>query len=403
MTVNFKSESQAPEPEVKNVEVEEAEPEAEKEESYSKKTEGSDSENKQIDKINAWLLRFTRVPLKERLFFVQNLGLMLRSGISLSSALFTLSSQTPNKRFQAILKEIGEGVESGHTFAEVMKKHHEVFGEMFISMVEAGELSGKLEEVLGQLYIQMKKENGLISKVKGALTYPAVIILAMFGIGGFMIVFIIPKITAMFTEMNVELPLPTKILINISNAVVNNGLISAAIFIVFIFATAKFLRHPKGKFIFQAILLKMPVISPIVKKINLARFARNISSLLKTDIMIIKSFQITANVLGNLHYRNALLNMAQRIKKGGKLSEAISEYPHLFTPVVAQMIAIGEETGELDNILIELATFYEEEVDLIMENLPSIIEPILILALGLGVGGVAIAIIMPMYSITEAI
>jgi type IV pilus assembly protein PilC len=147
----------------------------------------------------------------------------------------------------------------------------------------------------------------------------------------------------------------------------------------------------------------MPIISPIIKKINLARFSRNISSLLKTDIMIIKTFQITAAVLGNLHYRKALNDMAQKIKKGGKISEVINGYPKLFTLVVAQMVAVGEETGELDNILVELAEFYEEEVDQIMESLPSIIEPLLILVLGVGVGGVAVAIIMPMYSLSTAI
>ena len=135
---------------------------------------------------------------------------------------------------------------------------------------------------------------------------------------------------------------------------------------------------------------------------NLARFARNISSLLKTDIMIIKTFQITGNVLGNLHYRKALFDISAKLKKGENISDAIKEYPKLFPPVVTQMIAVGEETGELDNILIELAEFYEEEVNQIMENLPSIIEPILILVLGCGVGAIAVAIILPMYSLTEA-
>ena len=356
-----------------------------------------------MDKINTYLLRFSRVPLKEKLFFVQNLGLMLKSGISLSAALTTLAKQTPNQRFAAILLEVGHSVEEGNSFSESMKNHHKVFGEMFVSMVEAGEMSGKLEDVLRQLFIQMKKENALISKVKGALTYPAVIIMAMFGIGTFMIVVIIPKITVMFAEMEAELPLPTKILIGVSDLIIHNGLLAIILFVSAVTIFIKTIQHPKGKYVFQAILLKTPVISPILKKINLARFARNISSLMKTDIMIIKCFQITADVLGNLHYRNALLVMAQKIKKGEKLSEAIDLYPHLFNPVVAQMIAIGEETGELDNILNELAGFYEEEVDLIMESLPAIIEPLLILVLGLGVGGVAVAIIMPMYSITESI
>jgi len=356
-----------------------------------------------VAKIDELLLKISRVPLKERLFFVQNLSIMLKAGISLSTALKTLSQQTTNKYFIKILTDVSISVEKGSSFANSLRPYRKIFGNLFISMVEAGEISGKLEDVLKQLFIQMKKEHTLISKVKGALTYPAVIIMAMFGIGTFMIIVIVPKITSMFTEMDVELPLPTKILINVSNAIINHGIITSISFIVFVVLLIKILKTNKGKYIFQTVLLKMPIISPIVKKINLARFARNISSLLKTDIMIIKTFQITANVLGNLHYRQALMEMSQKIKKGGKLSEVINVYPQLFPPVVTQMVTIGEDTGELDNILVELAEFYEEEIDQIMENLPSIIEPLLILLLGLGVGSMAVAIIMPMYSITTAI
>lgn len=356
-----------------------------------------------VDKVNELLLKLSRVPLKERLFFVQHLGVMLKAGISLSIALKTLAKQTKNKYFTKILTDVSDRVEKGTSFADSLSVHKKIFGEMFISMIEAGEISGKLEVVLHELFIQMKKEHTLLSKVKGALTYPAVIVVAMLGIGTFMFIFVIPKITSIFKELNAELPLPTKILIGASEALVEHGIISAAVFFVFIVVIVQIMKTYRGKYIFQSILLKMPIFGEIVKKINLARFARNISSLLKTDIMIIKSFQITANVLGNLHYRNALNEMSQKIKKGGKISEVIGAYPKLFTPIVAQMIAIGEETGELDSILIELADFYEEEVNQVMENLPSIIEPVLILVLGLGVGGVAIAIIMPMYSITTAI
>ncbi|MFC1678337.1 type II secretion system F family protein [Patescibacteria group bacterium] len=368
-----------------------------------KEPDSNKSEISLIDKINNYLLKFSKVPLKERLFFVQHLGVMLRSGISISVAIKTLAKQTRNKYFLSILNDVGAVVEKGTSLAESLKPHEKVFGELFINMIEAGESSGKLEEVLHELFIQMKKEHALISKVKGALTYPAVILLAMVGIGTFMLIFVVPKITEMFADFDAELPLPTKILIAVSNGIAQNGILSAIIAAIIIFSFYKILKTHKGKFIFQKILLKTPVFGPIIVKINLARFARNISSLLKTDIMIIKTFQITASVLGNLHYRAALEEMAQRIKKGEKLSETIEKYPKLFTPVVVQMVAIGEETGELDNILVELAEFYEGEVDLIMDNLPSIIEPLLILALGLGVGGVAVAIIMPMYSLTTAI
>lgn len=356
-----------------------------------------------MKKIDNYLLKLSRVPLREKLFFVRHLGLMLKSGISLSTALRTLSTQTENKYFSTTLLDVAQKVEKGSTFADSLKEYPKIFGELFINMIEAGELSGKLEDVLNELYIQMKKEHALISKVKGALTYPAVIILAMLGIGTFMILVIIPRITSMFTEMKVELPLPTKILIGVSTGILEHGAISLLVFILTITFIIWGLKTKQGKYIFHSMLLFAPVIAPIIKKINLARFARNISSLLKTDIMIIKTFQITANVLGNVHYKNALLDMAKEIKKGGKIHEVVANYPRLFTPVVTSMIAVGEETGELDNILIELAEFYEEEVDQIMENLPSIIEPLLILMLGLGVGGVAVAIIMPMYSITTAI
>ena len=378
-------------------------PLSEGENKYAEKySPGKKKSSSLMDKINNQLLKFSRVPLKEKLFFAQHLSIMLKAGISLSVALNTLSKQTTNKYFIKILTDVSAKVEKGGTFASALKLYPKIFGELFISMIDAGELSGNLESVLGQLYIQMKKEHKLISKVKGALTYPAVIIVAMFGIGTFLMIVVVPKITVMFEEFNAELPLPTKILIAFSNALAKHGVISLISFLVFVAAIVKILKTHKGKYIFQAILLKMPIISPIIKKINLARFARNISSLLKTDIMIIKSFQITASVLGNLHYRKAIEEMAQKIKKGGKLNEVIKINPKLFPPVVAQMIAVGEETGELDNILIELAEFYEEEVDQIMENLPAIIEPLLILFLGVGVGGVAVSIIMPMYSITTS-
>ena len=207
----------------------------------------------------------------------------------------------------------------------------------------------------------------------------------------------------MFKDLNAELPFATKMLIKLSESLVAHGalyLIGAVVLILIIVQAAK---TKKGKYFFHGLLLKLPIFSTIIKKINLARFARTISSLLKTDIMIIKSLQITANVLGNVYYRDALNEMSVKIKKGGTINEVIANYEKLFPPIVTQMIAVGEETGELDFILEELAEFYEGEVDQTMNNLPSIIEPVLILVLGSAVGGMAVAIIMPMYSLSSAI
>lgn len=356
-----------------------------------------------MDKINNYLAKFSRVPLKEKLFFIQHLNIMLRAGISLSVALKTLAEQSENALFANSLKGLASKVEKGTSLSEALKSYKNIFSELFINMIEAGEISGKLEDVLGQLYIQTKKQHELTSKVKGAITYPAVIVFAMGGIGVFMMIFVIPKITEMLQSFNAELPLPTKILISVSEILINNGIIALIVFIIFTSLMVKLLRTYKGKYIFQSIILKMPIFSPIVKKINLARFARTISALLKTDIAIIKSFQITANVLGNLHYREALLEMGEKIKKGGQINEVVKTYPKLFPPTVAQMIAVGEQTGELDSILEELAGFYEGEVNQVMENLPAIIEPLLILILGSAIGAMAVAVIMPMYSITSSV
>ncbi|MDP2708676.1 MAG: type II secretion system F family protein [bacterium] len=367
------------------------------------KTESAVERKSAMDKINDFLLRFSRVPIAEKLFFVQHLGIMLKAGISLSIALKTLARQTENKKFSKILKEISENVEKGVSFTESLKPHEKIFGQLFISMVESGEISGKLEDVLKRMYIQFKKNHELVSKVKGALTYPAVILIAMAGIGTFMMVSVVPKITAMFKDFNAELPLATKLLIKFSDSLVAHGPLYLMGLIAFILIIIQAVKTKKGKYIFHGLLLKLPVFSTIIKKINLARFSRTISSLLKTDIMIIKSFQITASVLGNVHYRQALLEMSDKIKKGGTINEVIAIYPKLFPPVVAQMIAVGEDTGELDYILEELAEFYEGEIDQTMNNLPAVIEPILILTLGLVVGGMAVAVIMPMYSLTSAI
>lgn len=365
------------------------------------------SEDKQkkdfTKKFDDFFAKLFPVPLKEKLFFLQHLSVMVRSGISLSVALKTLTKQTENKNFSNIISDIGEKVERGVSFTESLRYHEKDFGELFVNMVEAGEMSGKLESVLNQLYIQTKKQYELKSKIKSALTYPVVIVCAMFGIGIFMMVVVIPQMTSTFKEMNVELPLATKVLIGISDVLSQNGPLSLLLFVIFIIIFIKIIKTKKGKFYFQAALLKMPIIGPIVKKINLAHFSRTISSLLKTDIMIIKTFQITANTLGNVHYRDALLKMSDKIKEGGSIASVINDYPVMFPPIVSQMVSVGEDTGELDSILSEMAEFFEGEVNETMTNLPAIIEPLLIVVLGCGVGAMAIAIIMPMYNLSSSI
>jgi len=356
-----------------------------------------------LDKMNNFLLRFSRVPLKEKLFFIQYFGIMFKTGISLSVILRTLSKQTPNKRFAAIIEEMGAEVEKGSSLADAFRPHKKIFGELFINMIEAGEVSGNLENVLNQLYVQTKKQHELSSKVKGALTYPAVLVVVMILIGIFMMTVVVPRLLGVLSTFGTALPLPTRIMIAISDFINNNGLFLGIALVIIIIIFFKVLKTYKGKYYFGWIVLKIPIISPIIKKINLARFARTTSSLIKTDILIVRAFKITASILGNLPYRKATEEVSEKLEKGGQINEILSTYPNLFPPVVQQIVAVGEETGELDEIFLELADFYEKEVDNIMDNLPSIIEPILIVLLGVGVGGMAVAIIMPMYSLTSTI
>lgn len=354
-------------------------------------------------KIKNWLDSNNGVPLTQKIFLVQNLSIMLKAGLSLGAALNALKEQTPNKRLKNVLALISERVDKGESFANALKFFPKIFNELFVNMVESGELSGNLEEVLKQLHIQLKRDHELISKVRGAMIYPSVVIIAMLGIGTFVIIFVMPKFVSIFAEFQATLPLPTRILIHLSDLVQTRGLLVALVFITTLIVLIKFFKTTKGHRLLHHFFLVAPILGPIVKKINLARFSRTISSLIKTDIPIVQSFNITSRTLGNIFYREAMLESAEKIKKGSSINLILREYPTLFPPVVTQMITVGEESGSVDTILEELAEFYEEEVDQTMKNLPSIIEPVLMLVLGIGVAGMAVAVLMPMYSLSDAI
>lgn len=356
-----------------------------------------------LDKIKSFLIKLNRIPTSQKIFFVQQLGIMVRTGISLSVALNTLSRQTTNKRFKNILLDLKSEVEKGNLLSKGLEKYPKIFGELFINMIKTGETSGKLEDVLKQLYVQMKKDHEILGKVKGALIYPAIVIVMMIVIGILMMIYVIPNIMQIFEEVNAELPLMTRVLISVSNFVTQNGLWVGLGVLIIIIAFVRLITWPKGKYQFHRLLLKTPIAGKIIIKINLARFCRTLSSLLKTDIPIVQTFTITAHVLGNLLYREALEEAKEKIKKGISIEESLKIYPNLFPPVVLQMITVGEETGSLDDILEESATFYEDEVAQTMSNLPSIIEPVLMIILGIGVATMAVAIIMPMYSLSQAI
>lgn len=270
-------------------------------------------------------------------------------------------------------------------------------------MVKVGEVSGNLEQNLEQLSLQMKKDHDLMSKIRGAMIYPAVILAATVGIVILMFVYVIPSVMSIFEDMKIQLPLATRILIAISKTLTDYGALVALGALLAAVALFILARTEKGKKINHFLLLRLWILGPIVHKVNLARFSRTLSSLLKTDIPVTQSFEITATILGNIYYRRACENVAEELAKGAAINSILRKTPNLFPPLVTQMILVGEKSGTLDELLGELAVFYEDEVSDITKNLSSIIEPILIVFLGGVVALIALAIISPIYTLTQNI
>lgn len=367
------------------------------------KNKNQNSEKFSFAKLIAFLNDYGSVSNKEILFFVKNLQVMSKSGIALDKSLKTLAEQTDNKKFKKILLDLALNTEKGQTFADSLNKYNNIFSPLFINMVEAGEISGRLEQVLGQIYIQLKKLHDLKSKIISALIYPIIVVCAMILIGIGMMIFVVPKITDMFSQFDAELPIITRCLIAVSDFIVNNGIFSFLFFAGFIAFITFTIKSRRTKKYWHWFFLKTPIFGPIIKKVNLSKFCRTLSSLMEADIAIVKSFETVAQVLNNYYFKASITNSADELRSGVTITKVLQKYPNLFPPVVTQMVSSGEETGTVDEILKELASFYEDDIDQTMKTLPTIIEPVLILILGVGVALMAIAIVMPMYTITQHI
>ena len=342
------------------------------------------------------------IPLKEKMFFVEHLSVMLRAGIPLDRALSTLAEQTTHKGFRRILQSILETVSKGETLSSGLARFQSIFGGFFVNMIQAGEYSGKLEEGLKRLYVQMKKDYELRSKVTSALTYPAFVIIAMIGIGSAIMFFVVPKLIPLFEGFGAELPLATRILIGISRFLSQYALFVALSAIAGIITAVKLIRGPLRR-PWHSLLLHIPIMSGLIKRVNIARFSRTLSTLLSTDILVVDALTITSKILGNEHYKSAVAQAAQNIKQGIPIATALKAYPSLFPPTLHTMVQVGEESGTLVDLLNEVAEFYEESVDDTTKSISSIIEPALIILLGGAVGGIALAILMPMYSLMDQI
>lgn len=347
--------------------------------------------------------RFKSVPIKEKMMFARNLRVMVASGLTISRAINNLATQTKNKTFKKILLEIYEDSQAGKSLSDSLAKYPSVFNELFVNMVRVGETGGSLEEVLGIIEIQLEKENDLLSKVKGAMIYPAVIIVVMIGIAILMLTYILPKMLGVFKDMNVELPVTTQFIINMSDFLTNHSILVLIGLIGSVIGFKVFIKTSAGKKVTGFIVLRLPAISNIVIKVNCARFARIYSSLLRSGVSVVDTLKIISNTLGNVYYKEAVNEAIEQVQKGVALSKVVSKYPKIFPVLVPQMIEVGEETGKTEEILLKLAEFYEEEVNQITKNLSSIIEPVLMVFIGGAVGFFAVAMLQPMYSMMENI
>jgi type IV pilus assembly protein PilC len=347
--------------------------------------------------------RIQTVSLKEKLFFTRNLSVMVSSGLTIARSLANLSVQTKDKHFREILEDIYKDVQKGVTLSDALAKYPAVFNDLFVNMVRVGEIGGTLDESLNIITIQMEKEHELKSKIKGAMIYPAVIIFAMAIVGVIMLTYILPQILGVFGDMEVELPATTQFVIKLSDALQYHYIAIAVILIGGTVGLKVFFGTDMGKKTGSFLLLKTPAIKNIVIKVNCARFARIYSSLLHSGVSVVDALNIVANTLTNTYFKEAILEGRNKIQRGVNLSNVIAEYPKIFPIIFAQMIKVGEETGKTEDMMAQLAGFYEEEVNQITKNLSSIIEPVLMLVIGAAVGFFAVAMLTPMYSVLENI
>ena len=340
------------------------------------------------------------VSLQEKVVFSRHLGLMIKAGFSLNKALETLTRQTANKYFASVLKDLNDKVAAGKSFYDATSEHKNVFSPVFISMIQVGEASGKLEETLKLATLHLRREYGLKRKIKGALAYPAVVVGAMAAVGTLMIVFVLPQLAATFSELNIELPLSTRIIFGLSDFMVNFWYMALALAAVVVYGFYFFSQRTElGRKSVDFIFLKFPIFSDLTKKLNSARLARTLSSLLSGGVPLPEALRITSDTLNNFFYRRAVLAAIPEVEKGKTLSSVLLRYPNLFPPVVTEMTAVGEETGSLVVILKELARFFENEVSIVTKSLSAIVEPIIMIIIGVAVGIFALSIIQPIYSI----
>lgn len=356
-----------------------------------------------LGKFSISLNLFSKVKVSEQIILTKNLSGMLKAGLSLARAISVLKKQTKNKTLSRILISLTNDINAGETFSSGLTKFPDVFSKLFISMSRAGEESGNLSGALSDIGLNLEKSHSLTKKIHGALIYPGVIMSAMVVIGILMFAFVVPTLANTFKELGVVLPLSTRILIFMGNFFSNNLILTFVIILGLAFGVYSVFRAKFMAKYIDFVLLKFPVVKNLVKELNTARTARTISSLLQSGVSITRSVEITEDVVQNVYFKKVLIQAKLAVEKGEPFSKIFEDNSDLYPIMMSEMIQVGEETGKLSDMLLQIAIFYEEEIENKTKNLSTIIEPLLMIVIGAGVGFFAISMISPLYSILGSI
>lgn len=346
---------------------------------------------------------FGRVKMYEVITFARSLGAMISAGLPMSRALAGLERQATNKKFKLIIGGLARNIEQGGTFSDALKAYPSIFSSLFVSMVRAGEESGGLAAALGAVARQMDQTYALKKKIRGAMTYPIVVMAAMVIVGAVMLIYVVPTLSGTFRELGVPLPASTRAVIAVSNFLSTYTVTGLTLIALITLGIAALLRSRRGKRGFEFVLLHTPLIAGLVKETNTARTARTLSSLLTAGVDVVGALSITRDVLQNSYFKEVLASAEKNVQTGATLTSLFSEAEHLYPSLFVEMIAVGEETGALSDMLTRVADFYEEEVAEKTKNMSTIIEPFLMVVIGAVVGFFAVSMISPIYSISSAI
>lgn len=343
-----------------------------------------------------------RITTKDQAVFTRQFATMINAGLPLVQCLDILGRQLDKESFRIITKKVMSDIEAGGTLSESMAKHPKAFDELYVNMVNAGEAGGILDVILMRLAEYIEKIEALKRKIQGAMIYPAVVLFVAVGATLFMLMFIIPTFARMFSDFGAELPLPTKIVLGLSNFVRTWWWTMIGGSIGSVFAFKKWYSTDKGHHIVDDWMLKMPILGDVMRKGSVARFTRTLGTLVSSGVPILDGLEITAKTAGNVIVKDAIMQARASIREGETIASPLRNSP-VFPPMVVQMITVGEETGALDEMLTKIADFYDDEVDTAVDALTSVIEPVMIVFMGVIVGGMVIAMYLPIFRMVNVI